>query len=409
MAGAALLAPGARSSARPAKALRRPARRRARSPRPAARAASASAAASGIARASAGPRSSCSTFAQRGLHPRALAGGEHDDGELTRRRRPCDSSSSARRSRGRCTAPGPPSGTAPTSRSQRGPVARVSRGELRSGLAASAVAAFRSTPHPAPDRPRSASGWRPRSASSAIPTGLKASQVRQLERLFRRQLPADRLVTHEFARAAHRADRARPAARSACWSTARGAVTHVMVGDARSIELPDWGRMRAGRGRLRGLRCIHTHLGDEPLTRDDLTDLALLRLDAMVAIETQEGGLPGLAHAAALRPANADDAAIEHLEPTPPALLDLDFHAFIRAREEELARAVADPRGRRGRARDPGVRHRRASPRRHRDAARRAQGAGALGGRRGRLDPHAAPAPRRSEAADRLRHASRSS
>ena len=117
-----------------------------------------------------------------------------------------------------------------------------------------------------------------------------------------------------------------------------GAVSFVMVGDARSIELPDWGRMRAGRGRLRGLRCLHTHLGDEPLTRDDLTDLALLRLDAMVAIATRDGGLPGLAYAAALRPANADDAAIEHLEPAPPALLDLDFRDFIRAREEELAR-----------------------------------------------------------------------
>ena len=34
----------------------------------------------------------------------------------------------------------------------------------------------------------------------------------------------------------------------------RGAVAHVMCGDARSIELPDWGRLRAGRGRLRGLR-----------------------------------------------------------------------------------------------------------------------------------------------------------
>jgi GTP-binding protein HflX len=118
----------------------------------------------------------------------------------------------------------------------------------------------------------------------------------------------------------------------------RGEVTHVMVGDARSIELPDWGRMRAGRGRLRGLRCIHTHLGDEPLTRDDVTDLALLRLDAMVAIGTDEAGLPGLAHVASLRPANADGTAVEYLEPAPPAQLDLDFREWIGALEEELAR-----------------------------------------------------------------------
>ncbi len=120
----------------------------------------------------------------------------------------------------------------------------------------------------------------------------------------------------------------------------RGAISHVMVGDARSIELPDWGRIRAGRGRLRGLRCIHTHVGDEPLTRDDLTDLALLRLDAMVAIATGPDGLPGLAYAASLKPANQEGTAVEYLEPVPPARLDLDFREWIRALEEELARQV---------------------------------------------------------------------
>ncbi len=118
----------------------------------------------------------------------------------------------------------------------------------------------------------------------------------------------------------------------------RGAVTHVMVGDARSIELPDWGRIRAGRGRLRGLRCIHTHTRDEPLSRDDLTDLAVLRLDAMVAVATDDSGLPGLAYAASLRAANSDGEAVHHLEPRPPALLDLDFREWIGALEEELAR-----------------------------------------------------------------------
>ena len=44
--------------------------------------------------------------------------------------------------------------------------------------------------------------------------------------------------------------------------------------------------MRAGAGRLRGLRCIHTLVDDQGLSRDDLTDLALLRLDAMVVIAT---------------------------------------------------------------------------------------------------------------------------
>jgi len=121
----------------------------------------------------------------------------------------------------------------------------------------------------------------------------------------------------------------------------RGTVTHVMVGDPRSIEMPDWGRMRAGRGRLRGLRCIHTHLADEGLTQDDLTDLAVLRLDAMVSVACDEGGLPGLAHTAALLPANRAGTGIQELEPVLPSRLDLDFGDWIRSLEEELARADA--------------------------------------------------------------------
>ncbi|MCZ7617903.1 MAG: GTPase HflX [Myxococcota bacterium] len=120
----------------------------------------------------------------------------------------------------------------------------------------------------------------------------------------------------------------------------RGAVTHAMVGNARGrLELPDWGRLRAGHGRLRGLRCIRTQLGDDTLTHDDLSDLAKLRLDAMVAVEVAESGLPGDAHVAHLRPAAADGNVIERLPPIAPARLDLDFGDWIAALEEELSRS----------------------------------------------------------------------
>jgi GTP-binding protein HflX len=175
--------------------------------------------------------------------------------------------------------------------------------------------------------------------------GLKASQVRRIERLFRRRLPADRIVTHELARelAEVSADVRRQVG---VLVDRRGEITHVMVGHARGIELPDWGRLRAGRGRLRGLRCIHTHLDREGLTRDDLTDLALLRLDAMVSVEVGEGGRPGPAHIASLRPASRDGAVgdresgVEKLEPILPADLDLDFQQWVRDLEADLARSV---------------------------------------------------------------------
>ena len=113
-----------------------------------------------------------------------------------------------------------------------------------------------------------------------------------------------------------------------------------MVGDSHSIGLPDWGRLRAGRGRLRGLRCIHTHLADEGLTRDDQTDLLLLRLDAMVTIGVDDAGLPTLAHVAAVRLDSADGDGLERLAPQPPAQFDLDFQAWISDLEEELSRSV---------------------------------------------------------------------
>ena len=79
----------------------------------------------------------------------------------------------------------------------------------------------------------------------------------------------------------------------------KGQVEHVMVGTAKQIELPDFGRSRVSEDRFRGLRCVHTHLQGEKLTQDDLTDLALLRLDLMSIVQVEKAsGLPGLVYSA---------------------------------------------------------------------------------------------------------------
>jgi GTP-binding protein HflX len=171
-------------------------------------------------------------------------------------------------------------------------------------------------------------------------TGLKASQVKALERLGRRRLSDDRIVTNDLAREltalSHDVRR-----QVGVLLDRSGCVQHVMIGSQSGTELPDWGRLRAGRGRLRGLRLIHTHLGHEGLTRDDETDLALLRLDAVVSIAVREDGLPGQAHAASLCPANEDGRATEKLPPCHPAEFDFDFSLWIRDLENELARTTA--------------------------------------------------------------------
>jgi len=120
----------------------------------------------------------------------------------------------------------------------------------------------------------------------------------------------------------------------------RGEVEHVIVGDARQLVLPDIGRARAGHARLRGLRLVHTHLKDEPLTRDDLTDLVLLRLDAVAAIVAREDGLPGKVYVATLMPWNTSGDLYNLSEA--PSLYELEFdaQAQIATLEQEMARVA---------------------------------------------------------------------
>lgn len=132
----------------------------------------------------------------------------------------------------------------------------------------------------------------------------------------------------------------------------RGDIRVLVVGDAKSIFLPDLSSFRSGRSRLRGLRLVHTHLSEEGLTEDDLTDLALLRLDLVAAIEVQESGLPGRVHIAHLLPVNAEDRPWEVLPDTTVHELPEDFSELIGALEDEFARTqtARDARDKRDRA-----------------------------------------------------------
>ena len=114
-------------------------------------------------------------------------------------------------------------------------------------------------------------------------SGLSPSETKALQRIYRRRVPLDRLTTPELTKAlvgvSHATGR-----QVGVLVDRRGTVHHVVLGDASKLMLPDLGRMRAGASRLRGLRLVHTHLRNEPLSRDDLVDLTRLHLDMVVAI-----------------------------------------------------------------------------------------------------------------------------
>jgi GTP-binding protein HflX len=128
-----------------------------------------------------------------------------------------------------------------------------------------------------------------------------------------------------------------------------GIIRNVIVGDAHSLTLPDIGRLRGGVGRFRGLRLVHTHLKGEPLTRDDLNDLALLRLDLVAAIEVLADGLPGRIDLAHLAPFGPDGDGrnchaaepFERIQAPDVHQLRFDPEAVLKALEDEFARLAS--------------------------------------------------------------------
>jgi GTP-binding protein HflX len=178
---------------------------------------------------------------------------------------------------------------------------------------------------------------------------LKHQQVRRLERLYRRRVPPRELVTPELAR--QLAEISREVHRQVGILVNRaGFVTHVIVGDAKGLLIPDLPRERGAKGRLKGLRLIHTHLDESPLTQDDLMDLALLRLDAVAALAVTPQGLPGAVHLSHLLPHEEDGRNWALINADHLASLDLNFDHLVESLEEELSRS-GDDRGASGRER----------------------------------------------------------
>jgi len=159
-----------------------------------------------------------------------------------------------------------------------------------------------------------------------------------LERLYRRKTPPNMVITPEAARALTEVS-AEIGRQVGLIMDRSGSIRNVLVGTNKDILIPDLSEHRLGSKRLRGVRFIHTHLKEMPLNQEDLTDLALLRLDLIAALAARPDGLPGSISIAHLLPPNPEEKLYEVLPPQAVHGVDIDAANFIADLEREMERA----------------------------------------------------------------------
>ena len=188
--------------------------------------------------------------------------------------------------------------------------------------------------------------------------GLSPAERHRVERLYRRRLPPQSVLTHDLAREMAEASHALHR-RIGVLVDRAGRVERVSIGDARKVDVPRQPSAPSGRDRFCTLRWIATRLEDEALSSSDLAPLALHRLDAMAVVAVDPDGGPGPVRVAHLLPADerdrsgngapgrngreiqdvvADGERYRLFPPRPASLVDDDFLELISALEEEFER-----------------------------------------------------------------------
>ncbi|QDZ40098.1 GTPase HflX [Euhalothece natronophila Z-M001] len=182
--------------------------------------------------------------------------------------------------------------------------------------------------------------------------GLKASEIKQLKRLYHQGQPRDRATTPEFAQrlAAISTDINQSVS---VYINRRGQVIRVGVGNPRDTQIPPLELPRYGAKRLSGIRCITTSLKSEPPKQPSLTAMVLQRLDLLVTLtltgsgfQRRGGGATGyvesayLAHLTPETDPNREEGL--HWTVSPPLSLDAltqqDFLNLVEGLEEEFER-----------------------------------------------------------------------
>ena len=167
---------------------------------------------------------------------------------------------------------------------------------------------------------------------------MKASHLKRLQNIYRRRISRHDIIPRELLRQITSIS-FEIKRQIALIVTRKGDIAYVIVGDDKRILIPDLGRFRSGSSRLSGLRCIHTHLHGEPLSKEDVTDMALLGLDLMACVQVKGEGICGTIHYAHILPENHRDQQWQVISVPDIGQLNIDFEELIQSLEDEIGRS----------------------------------------------------------------------
>jgi GTP-binding protein HflX len=170
-------------------------------------------------------------------------------------------------------------------------------------------------------------------------TGLKATQIRRIEDLYNYRIPSESIITPQVIESLCTLS-FEISRQIGLLVNRSGKIIFVVIGDHKGIMLPDTSDYRTPPGRLKGLRYLHTHIKDEALTKDDLTDLALLRLDLIAAITVSDTGLAHQIHLATIFPNQSAKVPYQIHPPIAPDKLDINCLQLIASIETELSQVT---------------------------------------------------------------------
>lgn len=165
---------------------------------------------------------------------------------------------------------------------------------------------------------------------------LPPSQLKRVERLYNRRLSSDEIVSLDFARELYElaSDLRR---RIGVLISREGRVEEVFMGTKDLLYLPDLGRYRFGKGRLRRLRLVYSDLSNKPeveIPQDIYGDLEIVRLDMVCGVKSTKNRTQ-IKYAHLMPQGAVEPIHSEYVSDL--GSYEFDFESFITDLENELS------------------------------------------------------------------------